>query len=73
MEHTHNPDYRRSEDERVKTKINKTLHNAEVADEIIKKTDDDRLKNTLKEKNSRRQDAVNKMREEIKEDKSDLF
>lgn len=67
MKHTHNPDYRRSEDERVKTKINNTLHNTEVADEIIKKTDDDRLKNTLKEKNERRQDAVNKMREEIKE------
>lgn len=68
MKQTHNPDNRTNEEERVKTKINKTMHNAEVADEIIGKTDDDKLKNTLEEKNSRRQDAVNKMKKEIKED-----
>jgi len=67
MEHTHNPDYRQ-DSERVKTKINKTMHNSEVADEIINKTEDIRLKNTLIEKNARRQDAVHKMKREIKED-----
>ena len=67
MKQTHNPDYR-GDSERVKTKINKTMHNSEVADEIISKTDDVRLKETLKEKNSRRQDAVKKMKEEISED-----
>jgi small acid-soluble spore protein (thioredoxin-like protein) len=68
MKNTHNPDYREGNQERVKTKINKTLHNSEIADDIITKTDDIRLKNTLIEKNSRRQDAVHKMQREIKED-----
>ncbi len=68
MKHTHNPDYREGNQERVKTKINKTMHNAEVANEILEKANDDLLKRRLIEKNSRRQDAVNKMKEEIKED-----
>lgn len=65
MKQTHNPDNRVNEEERVKTKINKTMHNAEVANEILEKTNDDVLKQNLIEKNSRRQDAVNKMKEEI--------
>jgi len=68
MKQTCNPDNRQNEEERVKTKINKTMHNSEVADEILEKTNDDILKKNLIEKNSRRQDAVNKMKEEIKED-----
>ena len=68
MKQTHNPDYGDGNQERVKTKISKTMHNNEVADEIIRKTDDDRLKNSLKVKNARRQDAIHKMKEEIKED-----
>ncbi len=69
MKQTKNPDNRANEEERVKTKINKTMHNAEVANEILEKTNDDVLKKRLIEKNSRRQDAVNKMKEEITEDK----
>jgi small acid-soluble spore protein (thioredoxin-like protein) len=68
MKKTKNPDYEQGNEERVKTKINKTMHNSEVANEIINKTDDIRLKNNLIEKNSRRQDAVHKMKREIKED-----
>lgn len=69
MKITKNPDYSAVEEERVKTKINKTMHNAEVANEILEKTSDDLLKKRLIEKNARRQDAVNKMKEEITEDK----
>lgn len=68
MKKTHNPDYRERNDERVKTKMNKTSHNFEVADEIINKTDDDMLKKNLVEKNERREDALAKMRKEIKEE-----
>lgn len=68
MKQTHNPDNRANEEERVKTKINKTMHNAEVADEILEKTNDNILKENLIEKNSRRQDAVNKMKKEIRKD-----
>jgi len=67
MKQTHNPDYS-ADEERVKTKISKTMHNSEVANEIITKTKDVRLKEKLKEKNSRREDAVKKMKEEISED-----
>ncbi|QNU68235.1 hypothetical protein EHE19_007395 [Ruminiclostridium herbifermentans] len=70
MKQTKNPDNRVAEEERVKTKINKTMHNAEVANEILEKTNDDLLKKRLIEKNSRRQDAVRKMKEEIDEDKT---
>lgn len=65
MKITKNPDYQQGNEERVKTKINKTMHNTEVANEIINKTDNVRLKETLIEKNSRRQDAVQKMKKEI--------
>lgn len=68
MKQTNNPDYQAGNQERVKTKINKTRHNSEVADEILGKTNDDLLKKRLEEKNSRRSDAVNKMKEEIDED-----
>lgn len=67
MEHTHNPDYR-ADEERVKTKINKTRHNYEVAEEVIRKTDDYMLKKNLLRKNYRRKDAVSKMKKEIDED-----
>ena len=68
MEHTHNPDNRRNNAERIKTKINKTLHNNEVADEMINKTDDDKLKKILTEKNDRRQEALNSMKREIRDE-----
>jgi small acid-soluble spore protein (thioredoxin-like protein) len=67
MKQTNNPDYR-ADEERVKTKINKTRHNYEIADEMIGKTDDDKLKKNLLKKNYRRKDAVNKMKKEINED-----
>lgn len=59
MKHTHNPDNRTENQEILKTKINNTRHNYEVADEIIDRTNNDRLKNTLKEKNARRDKALN--------------
>lgn len=68
MEHTHNPDNRRNNGERIKTKINKTMHNNEIADEIIDKTDDDKLKKILTEKNDRRQEALNSMKKEIRDE-----
>jgi small acid-soluble spore protein tlp len=68
MKKTKNPDNRADQEERIKTKINKTMHNAEVANEILGKTNDDLLKKRLIEKNTRRQKAVKKMKEEISED-----
>jgi small acid-soluble spore protein (thioredoxin-like protein) len=68
MKHTHNPDNRTNDEERVKTTINKTMHNNEVADEIINKTNDSKLKETLREKNDRRKVALNDMKREIRDE-----
>jgi len=68
MKKTNNPNNSVDNLEKIKTKINKTEHNAEVADEIISKTTDDRLKKTLIEKNSRRKEATNVMKRELRQD-----
>ncbi len=67
MKKTHNPDYRNDILEDTKKKINNTMHNTEIADEIISKTNNVRLKNTLREKNQRRKSALNGLREDIKD------
>lgn len=66
MKHTHNPDNRAENLEILKNKINNTRHNYEVADEIIDRTNNDRLKNTLKEKNAQRDKALNSFEQELK-------
>lgn len=66
MKHTHNPDNRAENLEILKNKINNTRHNYEVADEIIDRTNNDRLKNTLKEKNALRDKALNSFEQELK-------
>jgi hypothetical protein len=68
MKKTNNPDNRVANLEKLKTKINKTEHNVEVAEEIANKATDVRLKETLEEKNDRRREAINVMRREIKQD-----
>jgi small acid-soluble spore protein (thioredoxin-like protein) len=71
MKNTHNPDNRRDNVERIQYNINKTMHNTELADDMIAKTDDDRMKKTLEEKNERRKAALNGMRKEIKDEAID--
>ena len=71
MKHTHNPDNRTDNVEKIQKNINNTMHNNELADEMIAKSDDDKLKKTLTEKNDRRKDALNGMRKEIKDESND--
>lgn len=66
MKHTHNPDNRAESQEILKTKINNTKHNYEVADEILDKTNDDRLRERLQEKNARRDKALSSLEEELR-------
>jgi len=65
------PDNRRDNVERIQKNINMTIHNMELADEMIHKTDDAKMKKVLTEKNERRRDALNGMRKEIRDEAID--
>jgi small acid-soluble spore protein (thioredoxin-like protein) len=71
MKHTHNPDDRRDNVEKIQRNINNTMHNSELAREMIAKSDDDKEKKTLQDKNDRRKAALTGMREEIKDEAID--
>ncbi len=65
------PDDRSDNVEKIEFNIGKTLQNMELADEMIHKTDDERMKRTLQEKNKRRDEALTGMREEIRDEAKD--
>ena len=65
------PDNRKDNVDRIQYNIDKTILNCELADETIEKTDDQKMKQTLKEKNERREEALNSMRAEIKDEAID--
>ncbi|NLM50424.1 MAG: small acid-soluble spore protein Tlp [Clostridiaceae bacterium] len=62
------PDDRRDNRRRIERNIINTIHNMELADEMIHKTDDPKMRKALKEKNERREKALEAMRREIKEE-----
>ena len=65
------PDDRRNNVDRIQYNINKTIQNCELADEMIAKTDDEKAKKNLKEKNKRRESSLESMRKEIKDEAID--
>lgn len=65
------PDDRRDNVDRIQYNIDKTILNCELADEMISKTDDPKMKETLEEKNKRRESALHAMREEIRDEALD--
>lgn len=65
------PDDRSDNVDRIQFNINHTIRNMEAADELIEKTDDRKMKGELEEKNDRRRDALQGMREEIKDEARD--
>lgn len=65
------PDDRSDNVEKIQFNINHTIRNMEAADELIEKTDDKNMKNELEEKNDRRRDALQGMREEIRDEAMD--
>lgn len=67
----HNPDDRMDNVERIKNNIDNTIINMELADEMISESDDEKMKQTLKEKNDRRRDALGGMRKEIRDEAID--
>lgn len=65
------PDDRKDNVDRIQYNIDKTIQNCELADEMIEITDDEKAKKTLTEKNKRREEALNSMRNEIKDEATD--
>ncbi len=65
------PDDRRDNVDKIQYNITKTIQNCELADEMIAKTDDEKMKETLIDKNQRRREALDGMREEIKDEARD--
>lgn len=71
MSKKHNPDDRRDNVEKIQRNINYTIQNIELAEEMIAKTDDEKMKKELEAKNERRRDALDGMRKEIKDEAID--
>lgn len=67
----HNPDDRRDNVDRIKNNIDNTIRNIELAEDMIEVTDDEKMKEALKEKNDRREEALNSMRSEIRDEAID--
>lgn len=71
MKNRPKPDDRRDNVDKIEYNIGKTLQNMERANEMIGVTDDQNMKQTLKEKNDRRREALKGMREEIRDEAID--
>lgn len=65
------PDDRRDNVDKIQCNINHTIRNMEAAEELMAKTDDKKMKKDLEEKNERRRDALQGMREEIRDEALD--
>lgn len=63
-----NPDDRRDNVDKIQFNIDKTIQNYELAEEMIAKTDDEKTKKELKEKNKRRLQSLESMRNEIRDE-----
>ncbi|MFA6809168.1 MAG: small acid-soluble spore protein Tlp [Eubacteriales bacterium] len=67
----HNSDDRRDNVEKIQSNINNTIENIEFTNVRIAKTDDEKSKEFLEKKNDRRKEAINGMREEIRDEAID--
>ena len=65
------PDDRSDNVDKIQFNINHTIRNMEAAEELIAKTDDRNMKKDLEDKNERRRDALQGMREEIRDEALD--
>jgi small acid-soluble spore protein (thioredoxin-like protein) len=65
------PDDRRDNVDKIQYNIDKTIQNINLAEETIDNTDDKKTKNSLTQKNERREDALEGMRREIKDEAID--
>ena len=62
------PDDRRDNADRIQDNISNTIENFHLTKEAIKETDDGKYKKTLEAKNDRREDSINGMKSEMKDE-----
>ena len=62
------PDNRRDNAERIQNHIDNTMHNIELANDMISSTSDEKLKTDLQDKNERRADAIDSFRDEFRDE-----
>lgn len=67
----HNPDDRSDNVERIQSNINHTIQNIEEAEEAMALTDNPKTKHDLEEKNEKREEALSRMRVEIRDEAID--
>ena len=62
------PDDRTDNVDRIQNNIDNTIENYRLGEEMIEKTSDQKMKQELIEKNERREQSLNGMREEIRDE-----
>lgn len=62
------PDDRSDNVEKIQKNIDMTIHNIEMAEDMMGKTDNPKTKEELRAKNERRQEALEGFRREIKDE-----
>lgn len=62
------PDDRRDNVEKIQFNINHTITNHRMTEEMIEKTDDEKVRKDLIEKNKRREESLKSMKEEIRDE-----
>lgn len=64
-------DDRRDNVDKIQENISNTIENFNITEDVIGKTDDGKGKKALENKNERREDAIDGMRSEIKDEAID--
>lgn len=67
----HKPDDRRDNVDKLQENINNTIQNIELAEETMSAADNPQMKEDISAKNQRREEALNNMRQEIKDESQD--
>ncbi len=62
------PDDRRDNVEKIQKSINNTIENMEIAEDMMRKTDNPQTKQQLQAKNEKRREALEGFRKEIREE-----
>jgi small acid-soluble spore protein (thioredoxin-like protein) len=65
------PDDRSDNVDRIQNNISNTIQNIQRAEDMIEETDDEKMKETLTQKNQRREQSLNSLRREIKDEAID--
>ncbi|MBZ9685916.1 small acid-soluble spore protein Tlp [Clostridium estertheticum] len=65
------PDDRTDNANKIQRNISNTIENFHLTEEAIEETDDGKIKKTLEEKNDRRQEAINGMKSEMRDESID--